>query len=318
MSPVKNLNKALEELMADTLIGSVPADLVKDGSDQAFMVDVIEASKTQPVIVDFWAPWCGPCKTLAPALEKAVLAAKGKVKLVKINIDENPGVAGQLGVKSIPAVFAFDRGRPVDGFMGAVPESQIRMFIDRLAGLAGPDAAEEDLAAALKEAGEALAQGDVGGAAQTYAAVLQADPENVKAIAGLARCYIAVGEIEQARDSLSMVPEDKAKDAEVQSVRAALELASAAPAGGADTAAFDAALKTNPNDHAARYDLAGALAARGDLEGAVNELLTIVEKDRDWNEGAARAQVLKIFEAAGLGSDISKTGRRRLSTILFS
>lgn len=305
--------------MADTLGAPAgAADLVKDGADRTFMADVIEESRAQPVIVDFWAPWCGPCKTLAPALEKAVRAAKGKVKLVKINIDENPGVAGQLGVKSIPAVFAFDRGRPVDGFMGAVPESQIRMFIDKLAGLAGPDAGAEELEAALKEAADALAQGDVGGAAQVYAAVLQADPENVKALCGLARCYIAAGEIEQARDMLSLVPEEKAKDPEVQSVRAALELASAAPAGGADTAAFAAALLANPNDHAARFDLAGALAARGDLEGAVNELLTIVEKDRDWNEGAARAQVLKIFEAAGLTSDIAKTGRRRLSTILFS
>lgn len=303
--------------MPDT-IGAPATDLVKDGADQTFMADVIEASRETPVIVDFWAPWCGPCKTLAPALEKAVRGAKGKVKLVKINIDEHPGVAGQLGVKSIPAVFAFDRGRPVDGFMGAIPESQIRMFVDKLSNLGGPDPAAADLEEALKEAATALAEGDVGGAAQVYAAVLQADPENVKAIAGLARCYIAAGEIDQARDMLSMVPEDKAKDADIQSVRAAIELASAAPAGGADTAAFDAALKGNPNDHQARYDLAGALAARGDLEGAVNELLTIVEKDRDWNEGAARAQVLKIFEAAGLTSDIAKNGRRRLSAILFS
>lgn len=303
--------------MPDT-IGAPATDLVKDGADQTFMADVIEASRETPVIVDFWAPWCGPCKTLAPALEKAVRGAKGKVKLVKINIDEHPGVAGQLGVKSIPAVFAFDRGRPVDGFMGAIPESQIRMFVDKLSNLGGPDAGAADLEEALKEAATALAEGDIGGAAQVYAAVLQADPENVKAIAGLARCYIAAGEIEQARDTLSMVPEDKAKDADVQSARAAIELASAAPAGGADTAAFDAALKGNPNDHQARYDLAGALAARGDLEGAVNELLTIVEKDRDWNEGAARAQVLKIFEAAGLTSDIAKNGRRRLSAILFS
>jgi putative thioredoxin len=302
--------------MPDTL-GAATPDPVKDGADKTFMADVIEASREQPVIVDFWAPWCGPCKTLAPALERAVRAAKGKVKLVKINIDENPGVAGQLGVKSIPAVFAFDRGRPVDGFMGAVPESQIRMFVDKLSGLAGPDAAAEELEAALKEAGEALAQGDVGGAAQIYAVVLQADPENIKAIVGMARCYLTAGEVEQARDMLTMIPEEKSKNAEVVSMRAALELASSAPAG-ADTAAFDAALKANPNDHAARFELAGALAARGDLEGAINELLTIVEKDRDWNEGAARAQVLKIFEAAGLTSDIAKAGRRRLSTILFS
>ncbi|TPW03634.1 MAG: putative thioredoxin [Alphaproteobacteria bacterium] len=188
--------------MPDTL-GANSLDTVKDGADQTFMVDVIEASREQPVIVDFWAPWCGPCKTLAPALEKAVRAAKGKVRLVKINIDENPGVAGQLGVKSIPAVFAFDRGRPVDGFMGAVPESQIRMFVDKLAGLAGPDAAAEELEVALKEAGEALALGDVGGAAQIYAVVLQADPENIKAIVGLARCYLAAGEVEQCAQRLS-------------------------------------------------------------------------------------------------------------------
>jgi len=303
--------------MPDT-IGAPATDLVKDGADQTFMTDVIEASRETPVIVDFWAPWCGPCKTLAPALEKAVRGAKGKVKLVKINIDEHPGVAGQLGVKSIPAVFAFDRGRPVDGFMGAIPESQIRMFVEKLSNLGGPDPAAADLEEALREAAAALAEGDIGGAAQVYAAVLQADPENVKAIAGLARCYIAAGEIEQARDTLSMVPDDKSKDPDVQSARAAIELAGAAPAGGSDTAAFEAALKGNPNDHQARYDLAGALAARGDLEGAVNELLTIVEKDRDWNEGAARAQVLKIFEAAGLTSDISRNGRRRLSAILFS
>jgi putative thioredoxin len=302
--------------MPDTT-GANSLDPVKDGADQTFMADVIEASREQPVIVDFWAPWCGPCKTLAPALERAVRAAKGKVKLVKINIDENPGVAGQLGVKSIPAVFAFDRGRPVDGFMGAVPESQIRMFVDKLSGLAGPDPGAEELEAALKEAGDALAQGDVGGAAQIYAVVLQADPENIKAIVGLARCYLAAGETEQARDMLAMIPEEKSKDADVASLRAALELANAAPKG-ADTATFDAALKANPNDHAARFDLAGALAARGNLEGAVNELLTIVEKDRDWNDGAARAQVLKIFEAAGLNSDLAKAGRRRLSTILFS
>jgi putative thioredoxin len=298
--------------------GANSLDPVKDGADQTFMADVIEASREQPVVVDFWAPWCGPCKTLAPALEKAVRAAKGKVKLVKINIDENPGVAGQLGVRSIPAVFAFDRGRPVDGFMGAIPESQIRLFVDKLAGLAGPDPGAADIEAALKEAADALAQGDAGGAAQIYAAILQADPENVKAIAGLARCYLAAGEPDQARDTLSMAPEDKAKDPDILSVRAALDLAGAAPAGGPDTDAFAAVLQANPNDHAARYDLASALAARGDLEGAVNELLTIVEKDRDWNDGAARAQVLKIFEAAGLTSDVAKTGRRRLSAILFS
>jgi putative thioredoxin len=280
------------------------------------MADVIEESRTQPVIVDFWAPWCGPCKTLAPALEKAVRASKGKVKLVKINIDENPAIAGQLGVRSIPAVFAFDRGRPVDGFTGALPESQIRMFVEKLSGTAG-GAGEEELQAALAEAATALAEGDVGGAAQIYAVVLQADAENVKAIAGLARCYLAAGEAEQALETLSMVPPEKEKDPDVQSARAAITLAAAAPPPGAN-AALEAAVAANPNDHAARYDLAVALAAQGQLEGAVDHLLAVIEKDRTWNEDAARTQLLKVFEAAGFASEVAKSGRRRLSTILFS
>src|SRR5262245_53264564 len=181
--------------MTFQLDGAAPPEAasIKDGSDQSFMTDVIEASRQTPVIVDFWAPWCGPCKTLAPALERAVAAAKGKVRLVKINIDENPGVAGQLGVRSIPAVYAFDRGRPVDGFMGAVPDSQIKLFVDRLTG----DGANEDVEALLVQAGESLALGDTGGAAQSYAAALQIDPENIKAIAGLARAYLAVGQAEE-------------------------------------------------------------------------------------------------------------------------
>jgi putative thioredoxin len=290
---------------------------VKEGTDAGFMADVIEASRNQPVIVDFWAPWCGPCKTLAPALEKAVRAAKGKVRLVKINIDEHPSVAGQLRVQSIPAVFAFDKGRPVDGFTGALPESQIKMFVERLAKGAPASEGEADLAAALEEAAKALAEGDVGGAAQVYAAVLQADPENLKAIAGLARCYLAAGEAEQARDTLALAPVDKQKDADIASVRAAIELAGTRPADTA-TAGLERTLEGNPNDHAARFDLAGALAARGDLEGAVTHLLTIIEKDREWNDSAARAQLLKVFEAAGLNSDLAKSGRRRLSAILFS
>jgi putative thioredoxin len=293
------------------------ADVVKDGADATFLADVIEESRAQPVIVDFWAPWCGPCKTLAPALEKTVRAARGKVKLVKINIDENPGVAGQLGVRSIPAVFAFDRGRPIDGFMGSVPESQIRMFVEKLAKGAGPSPEEEDLETALAEAAAAFAEGDIGGAAQVYAAVLQAEPENVKAIAGLARCYLAAGEAVQAEETLGMVPADKQKDPDVASVRAAIELAALGPANG-EAKGLEAKVATNPNDHQARFELANALAARGDLEGAVAHLLTIIEKDRTWNEDAARAQLLKIFEAAGLASELSKTGRRRLSAILFS
>lgn len=292
-------------------------DVVKDATDASFMADVIQESRTQPVVVDFWAPWCGPCRTLAPMIEKAVRAAKGKVRLVKVNIDENPAVAGQLGVRSIPAVFAFDKGRPVDGFMGAIPESQIRTFIDRLAGAGGADEDAEEINAVLDEANAALAEGDVGGAAQVFAAVLQAQPDNVRAIAGLARVYVAMGDVEKAREVLEMAPPEKAKDAELQSVRAAIELSSAASKAAPPSEA-EAALTANPNDHAARFELAGAMAARGDFEGATTHLLTIIEKNRDWNEGAARAQLLKVFEAAGINSEIAKAGRRRLSAILFS
>lgn len=287
-------------------------DLIKDSTDRAFMADVIEPSQTSPVIVDFWAPWCGPCRTLGPMLEKQVRAAKGKVRLVKINIDENPQIAGQLGVRSIPAVFAFDRGRPVDGFMGAVPESQIKMFIDRLAG----SGASEDIEALLAQAGESLKLGDVGGAAQAFAGVLQLDPGHPKAIAGLARAYLAAGDAEQARQVLAMAPPDKAGDPDIAGVLAALDLAQSA--GGGDLAALRAQVAANPDDHQARFDLAGALAAGGDLEGAVDHLIAIMQKQRDWNDDAARKQLLKIFEAAGPTSDIAKRGRRRLSSLVFS
>jgi putative thioredoxin len=239
--------------------------------------------------------------------------------LVKINIDENPQIAEQLGVRSIPAVFAFDRGRPVDGFMGVIPEGQIKMFIDRLAGGAaandGGDEAE-DIEGALTAGKEALDEGDIGGAAQIFAAVLQAAPDNLKAIAGLARCYLAAGEPEQAKETLAMAPEDKAGDPELQSVQAALALAGDAQ--GLDVRALGDAVARDPANHAARFDLARAKAARGDLTDAVEHLLAIIEKDRDWNEGAARKQLLTIFDAAGPASDITRAGRRRLSAILFS
>jgi putative thioredoxin len=291
----------------------VADDLVKDGTDKSFMADVIEASRSQPVIVDFWAPWCGPCRTLGPALEKAVRGAKGAVRMVKINIDDNPAIAGQLGVRSIPAVYAFDKGRPVDGFVGALPESQLKMFVDRLGGADMGDDVEELIA----QAQESLKLGDIGGAAQGFAAVLQLDPENVKAIAGLARCYLQSGEPDQARDTLSMVPQGKENDADVAGVRAALELADAAPqAGSAEALAQKVAADTK--DHATRFDLAAALSARGDLAGAVDHLLEIIRQDREWNEQAARKQLIKIFEAAGLNSDLAKEGRRRLSAIWLS
>jgi putative thioredoxin len=289
---------------------AAPSDLIKEGSDATFMADVIEASKNQPVIVDFWATWCGPCRQLTPALEKAVLAAKGAVKLVKIDVDKNPAFAGQLRVQSIPTVYAFDGGRPVDAFMGAVPESQLKAFIDRLSGPAAPS----DVDQILSLAKESLDLDDIGGAAQAYAQALQMDPENVKAIAGLARCYLKGGDVERAREILEMAPAD-AKDADLDSMRAALVLASDGPS---ETTDLERRVAANPDDHEARFDLAKALAAEGRFQAAADHLLAIIAADRTWNDEAARKQLLTVFEAAGPMSDVAKQGRRKLSSILFS
>ncbi|HEV7386610.1 MAG TPA: co-chaperone YbbN [Phenylobacterium sp.] len=292
--------------------GKPPGEIIKDATDASFADDVLEASKDRPVIVDFWATWCGPCRQLGPSLEKAVTAAKGAVKLVKVDIDKNPAYAGQLRVQSIPAVFAFVDGRPVDGFMGALPDSQVKAFVDKLAkaGKDGPSPLDE----LLDLARESLELGDMGGAAQAYAQALQADPQNVKALGGLAKVYLASGDTERAGEVLAMAPPD-AKDLDLDSVRATLALAAEAPS---ETADFEARLAKDPNDHAARFELAKALAGRHKLPEAADQLLTIVEKDRTWNDEAARKQLLTVFEAAGQMSEVARNGRRRLSAILFS
>lgn len=291
---------------------ALPDDLIKDGSDAGFMTDVIAASRIQPVLVDFWATWCGPCRTLTPMIEKAVRAAGGAVKLVKIDVDKNPAYAGQLRVQSIPTVYAFVNGQPVDGFQGAVPESQLKAFIEKLTGGESANADVEQLMA-LGE--ESLSLDDLGGAAQAFAQVLTLEPANEKAIAGMARVYLADGDTEQARQTIAMAPQDS-REPVVQSVRARLTLAAAAPDGAA--AGLEARLAADPADHQARYDLSLSQAAAGELKAAVDSLLAIVAADREWNDQAARKQLLVVFEAAGSASDIARDGRRRLSSILFA
>ncbi|HZH50758.1 MAG TPA: thioredoxin [Microvirga sp.] len=292
---------------------TTPDDLVKDTTTASFRQDVLAESMKQPVLVDFWAPWCGPCKQLTPVLEKAVRAAGGRVKLVKMNIDEHPQIAGQLGVQSIPAVFAFQRGQPVDGFMGALPESQIKGFIERLVGPLGPSAAEELLA----EADRLAAQGDAGGAAELYAAVLSQDPENVAALAALAKLHVELGDLENAKRLLDMAPVAKANDPAIVGARAAIELAEQAGSLG-DIADLQRRVEADPKDHQARFDLAIALNARNRREEAVNHLLEIVRRDRNWNDDGARKQLVQFFEAWGPTDEMTLAGRRKLSSILFA
>ena len=289
------------------------ADVVKDTTTQAFMKDVIEESKHQPVLVDFWAPWCGPCKQLTPVLEKAVKAAKGKVKLAKMNIDEHPAIPGQMGIQSIPAVIAFSNGQPVDGFMGALPEGQVTAFLERITkGAVGAE--EKDL---LKTADAALAEGNATAAADLYAQLLAEDSTNVLALAGLARCYVATGALEQAKQTLALVPEAKRNDATVAAARAALEIAEQAKSIGPLGDLEDKVL-ADPLDHQARFDLAVALNANGKREDAVKHLIDIVKRDRKWNDDGARKQLVQFFEAWGATDPATVEGRKRLSSILFS
>jgi len=292
--------------------GGGEADLIKNTTTKDFLRDVIEASRDVPVLVDFWAPWCGPCRQLTPILEKAVRAAKGAVRLVKLNIDEQPQIPGQMGVQSIPAVFAFQDGRPVDGFMGALPESRVNDFIARLIG----DSAG-DTAADLEAAEAALSAGDVNSAAQLFGEVLQKDRENAQALAGLAKCYIKTGDLVRAEQTLALVPPAKADSSPVASARAALELARKTPAAG-DIETLRAKLAADPKDPQARFDLALALNAKGDRSGALDELLAVVAKNRGWNDDAARKQLLQLFDAWGPADPSTIAGRQRLSSLLFA
>jgi putative thioredoxin len=294
--------------------GTITADApVKDATTQSFVKDVIEESKRQPVLVDFWAPWCGPCKQLTPILEKAVKAAKGKVKLVKMNIDDHPAIPGQMGIQSIPAVIAIVNGQPADGFMGALPESQVMAFLERLTkGSVGGET--KDL---LKTADAAFAAGDVAGAAEIYAHVLAEDAANLAALGGLVRSYVATGALDQAKQTLALVPDGKQNDAAVAAARAALELAEQAKSLG-PIAELEQKVAADPLDHQARFDLAVALNGKGQRADALDHLISIVKRDRKWNDDGARKQLVQFFDAWGPADESTIEGRRRLSSILFA
>ncbi len=287
--------------------------LIKEGSEASFMADVIDISHEVPVIVDFWAPWCGPCKTLGPALEAAVTAAKGKVRMVKLDVDQNQGIAGQLRIQSIPTVYAFWQGKPVDGFQGALPNSEIQAFVQKVAALAG----DGGLGEAIEAAETMLTEGAVADAAETFAAILGEEPENAPAYGGLIRCHLAMGDLEQAQGLVDAAPAKIAASVEVDAARAQIELARQAANAGPE-AELRAAVEANPADMQARFDLALALHAAGKVDEAVDELLELFRRDREWNEGAAKAQLMTIFDALKPQDPIVLKGRRRLSSMIFA
>jgi|TARA_R110002049_G_scaffold44333_5_gene130011 putative thioredoxin len=307
-----------DDNMIDLNLSPAPADdLIKDTTEATFMADVVEASQTTPIIVDFWAPWCGPCKTLGPMLEDAVRAAKGAVKMVKINVDEAQGIAGQLQIQSIPTVYAFYKGQPIDGFQGALPQSEILAFIDKVIKASGGEAPGDTLADAVEAADEMLAEGATADAAQTFAAILDEDDKHAGAYGGLVRAHIAMGDLDQAEALLNGAPIEISKAPELEAAHAQLVLARQAADAG-PVAELTEQVEANPQDHQARFDLAQALYANGDAEGAVTHLLTLFGKDRDWNDGAAKAQLFTIFEALKPNDPIVLNGRRKLSSMIFA